>query len=209
MPSKKKLELKKKQVTELAEELKDAEAIIFADYKGLTVEQDTAMRADFRSKGLNYRVVKNSITERAFEKLGIEGLDDIFEGPTAIAYSHEEVVLAPRLIREYSEKFKKISMKGGVINGEVQNLDYLTALSHVASKETLYGQLLFMLLYPLTAFAQVAAQIVEKGEEMGAEKVADVVMEKTEESTAVAEQAPKTDEQEDSSEQKDEQKVEE
>ena len=95
MPSKKILEMKKKRVDALAKELEKAESIVFADYKGLTVEQDTQMRAAFREQDLTYRVVKNSISSRAFEKLGIKGLDDTLIGPTAIAYSNEDVVLAP------------------------------------------------------------------------------------------------------------------
>ena len=175
MPSKKVLERKKNQVTSLVNELKDAESIVFADFKGLNVTQDTEMRAAFRSKGLTYRVVKNTISERAFEQLGIKGLEETLKGPTAIAYSKEDVVLAPRLMREYSEKFRRLKIKGGVIGGEVQEIDYIMALSRVESREKLYGQLLFMMLYPLTAFAQVAGQIAEKGAESGVEKVADLL----------------------------------
>jgi|LFRM01.1.fsa_nt_gb large subunit ribosomal protein L10 len=174
MPSLKKLEIKKKQVDKLTNELQNAESIVFADYKGLTVKQDTEMRAEFRRQGLNYKVVKNSISERAFEKLGIEGLEETLQGPTAIAYSDADVVLAPRMMRIFAEKFKKMSVKGGVVGKQVHELDYIMALSRVESRETLYGQLLFMMLYPLTAFVQVASQIAEKGAEAGVENVADV-----------------------------------
>jgi large subunit ribosomal protein L10 len=175
MPSKKVLERKKNQVTSLVDELKDAESIVFADFQGLNVKQDTEMRAAFRSNGLTYRVVKNTISERAFEQLGVKGLEETLKGPTAIAYSKEDVVLAPRLMREYSEKFRRLKIKGGVIGGEVQEIDYIMALSRVESREKLYGQLLFMMLYPLTAFAQVGGQIAEKGAEAGVEKVADLL----------------------------------
>ena len=157
------------------QELKNAESIVFADFKGLTVKQDTEMRAAFRNKGLTYRVVKNTISERAFEQLGIKGLEETLKGPTAIAYSSEDVVLAPRMVREFTEKFRRLKIKGGVIGGEVHDIDYIMALSRVESRENLYGQLLFMMLYPLTAFAQVAGQIAEKGAEAGVEKVADLL----------------------------------
>lgn len=165
MPSEKILEMKKKRVDALAKELENAQSIVFADYKGLTVEQDTEMRAEFRNKNLTYKVVKNSISSRAFDKLGIEGLDETLTGPTAIAYSNDDVVLAPRLVREFSEKFRKMSIKGGIVGKEVHPLDYIMALSRVESRENLYGKLLFMMLYPLTAFAQVTAQIAEKKQE--------------------------------------------
>ncbi|NLA95839.1 MAG: 50S ribosomal protein L10 [Clostridiaceae bacterium] len=181
MPSKKILELKKKRVDALAKELENAESIVFSDYKGLTVEQDTQMRAEFRDKNLNYKVVKNSISSRAFEKLGIKGLEETLTGPTAIAYSNEDLVLAPRLVREYTEKFRKMSIKGGIVGKEVHPLDYIMALSRVESRENLYGKLLFMMLYPLTAFARIASQVAEKGAESGAGTVAEMAVDREEE----------------------------
>ena len=175
MPSEKKLVAKKKQVDALVKELKTAESIVLADYKGLTVAQDTEMRAEFRRQGLTYKVVKNSITERAFEKLGFEGLEETLIGPTALAYSTEDVVLAPRLVRKFSEKYRKMSIKGGIVGSEVYSLENMMQLSRIESRENLYGQLLFMMLYPLTAFAQVAQQIADKGQEAGVDKVADLV----------------------------------
>ena len=175
MPSEKKLVAKKKQVDALVKELQSAESIVLADYKGLTVAQDTEMRAEFRRQGLTYKVVKNSITERAFEKLGFEGLEETLIGPTALAYSTEDVVLAPRLVRKFSEKYRKMSIKGGIVGSEVYSLENMMQLSRIESRENLYGQLLFMMLYPLTAFAQVAQQIADKGQEAGVDKVADLI----------------------------------
>ena len=175
MPSEKKLVAKKKQVDALVKELQNAESIVLADYKGLTVAQDTEMRAEFRRQGLTYKVVKNSITERAFEKLGFEGLEETLIGPTALAYSTEDVVLAPRLVRKFSDKYRKMSIKGGIVGSEVYSLENMMQLSRIESRENLYGQLLFMMLYPLTAFAQVAQQIADKGQEAGVDKVADLI----------------------------------
>ncbi|NLA82488.1 MAG: 50S ribosomal protein L10 [Clostridiaceae bacterium] len=175
MPSEKKLVAKKKQVDALVKELQSAESIVLADYKGLTVAQDTEMRAEFRRQGLTYKVVKNSITERAFEKLGFEGLEETLIGPTALAYSTEDVVLAPRLVRKFSDKYRKMSIKGGIVGSEVYSLENIMQLSRIESRENLYGQLLFMMLYPLTAFAQVAQQIADKGQEAGVDKVADLI----------------------------------
>ncbi len=174
MPSQAKLKAKKKQVQALADELKDAKSIVLVNYQGLAVHQDNAMRAVFRENDLQYRVVKNSITERAFQVLGYEGLEDVMVGPTALAFSTEDALLAPRLMRQSTEKYRRLSIKGGIVDGKVEPLDYLIKLSYIESRETLYGQLLFMMMYPLTAFAQVAGQIAEKGEETGVEKVKDV-----------------------------------
>ena len=175
MPSPKISAKKKAEVTKLAQELKTAESIVFSDYKGLTVAQDTEMRAKFREEGVNYRVVKNSLSIRAMQELGIAGVDEIFVGPTAIAYSSEDVVLAPRLVRESSEKYKMTSIKGGIIDGEAVSLEDIVALSYVPTREVLHGQLAFMLLYPLTALAQVTGQIAAKAEEAGVATVADLL----------------------------------
>ncbi|NLC26349.1 MAG: 50S ribosomal protein L10 [Fastidiosipila sp.] len=175
MPSPKILEKKKAQVTKLANELKQAESIVFSDYKGLTVAQDTEMRAKFREEGITYQVVKNSLSIRAMQKLGIEDIDEVFVGPTAIAYSTEDVVMAPRLLRESSEKYKIMSIKGGIIDGKSVPVEEIIALSFVPTEEVLHGQLAFMLLYPLTALAQVTGQIATKAEEAGVETVAELL----------------------------------
>lgn len=175
MPSPKILEKKKAQVAKLAAELKAAESIVFSDYKGLTVAQDTEMRAKFRKEGIHYHVVKNSLSIRAMHELGIKDIDEVFTGPTAIAYSTEDVVLAPRLIRESGEKFKKMGIKGGIIDGKSVSLEEIVALSYVPSRDVLYGQLAFMLLYPLTALAQVSGQIATKAEEAGVETVGELL----------------------------------
>ncbi|MGI6617539.1 MAG: 50S ribosomal protein L10 [Saccharofermentanales bacterium] len=174
MPSQAKLKAKKQQVQALVDELKDAKSIVLVNYQGIAVHQDNAMRSVLRENGLQYRVVKNTITERAFQALGYEGLEDAMVGPTALAFSTEDALLAPRLMRQSTEKYRKLAIKGGIVDGQVESLDYLIKLSYIESRETLYGQLLFMMMYPLTAFAQVAGQIAEKGEEVGVEKVKDV-----------------------------------
>lgn len=174
MPSQAKLKAKKQQVQALVDELKDAKSIVLVNYQGIAVHQDNAMRSVLRENGLQYRVVKNTITERAFQALGYEGLEDAMVGPTALAFSTEDALLAPRLMRQSTEKYRKLAIKGGIVDGQVESLDYLIKLSYIESRETLYGQLLFMMMYPLTAFAQVAGQIAEKGEETGVEKVKDV-----------------------------------
>ena len=133
------------------------------------------MRAKFREEGIHYQVVKNTLSIRAMHELGIKDIDEVFAGPTAIAYSTEDVVLAPRLVRESSEKFKKMSIKGGIVEGKSVSLEEIIALSYVPTQNVLYGQLAFMLLYPLTALAQVSGQIATKAEEAGVETVGELL----------------------------------
>lgn len=167
MPSPKILENKKKAVSSLSEELKTASSLVFTDYKGLTVAEDTEMRAEFRKAGVTYRVVKNSISSRAFEMIGVKGLEDVLKGPTAIAYSAEDVVTAPRLVKQFADKFKKTSVKGGVMQGEYVPAETVQELALIPPMDVLYTQLVSTLLYPITRLAitlNLAAEKLESGE---------------------------------------------
>lgn len=170
MPSPKILEQKKGLVDKLAAELKEAESIVFADYKGLTVEQDTKMRKDLRDNGVTYRVIKNNISRRALESLGIDNIGDELTGPTALAYSTDDVVMAPRMVKKYVDEFKKtIEIKGGVVHGKLESLDLINQLSNIPSQETLYGQLVTSILFPITSLAMTLGAAVKEAEEKGFE----------------------------------------
>lgn len=170
MPSPKILEQKKGLVEQLAAELKEAESIVFADYQGLTVAQDTQMRKDFRENGVTYRVIKNNISRRALESLGIDNIGDELTGPTALAFSTEDVVMAPRLVKKYVDEFKKtIEIKGGVVHGKLESLDLINQLSNIPSQETLYGQLVTSILFPITSLAMTLGAAVKEAEEKGFE----------------------------------------
>lgn len=162
MPSPKILANKKKIVTNLSEELKQAQSLVFTDYKGLTVAQDTEMRAEFRKAGVTYRVVKNTVSSRAFDKLGIEGLEEILKGPTAIAYSTEDVVTAPRLVKQFADKFRKTTVKGGILDGAFVPTETVQELASIPAMDVLYTQLVSTLLYPITRLAITLNLAAEK-----------------------------------------------
>ena len=175
MPSDKILAKKQAAVALLAADLKSAESIVFSEYQGLTVEQDTQMRHAFREGKLNYRVVKNTQLLRAFNELGVTGLEEVLTGPTAIAWSNEDITLAPRLVKKYVEDFKKMKIKGGVIEGALAPLDTITALSNIPSIEVLHGQLVSSLIFPVTSLAMTLGAMAKKAEEQGLENVKDLV----------------------------------
>lgn len=162
MPSAKILAKKKKIVKNLSEELQTAASLVFTDYKGLTVAQDTEMRAAFRKAGVTYRVVKNSVSSRAFDALGVQGLDEILKGPTAIAYATEDVVVAPRLVKEFVDKFKKMEVKGGVMDGAFVDVSTVKALASIPTTDVLYTRLVSTLIYPITRLAITLNLAAEK-----------------------------------------------
>lgn len=176
MPSDKILAKKQADVALLVEDLKAAESVVFAEYQGLTVEQDTKMRHAFREGQLNYRVAKNTQLVRAFAELGITGLDEILKGPTAIAWSNEDVTLAPRLVKKYVDDFKKMKIKGGVIDGALAPLETVNALSNIPSIEVLHGQLVSSLIFPVTSLAMTLGAMAKKAEEQGLENVKDLTV---------------------------------
>lgn len=174
MPAPKILEKKQAIVADLVEELKEAQSIVFFKYQGLTVEEDTAMRNAFREAGVTYKVVKNSFVKRALEELEIEIPDEYVVGPTAIAYSTEDVVSAPRVCKKYANEFKVTEIKGGVVEGESKELATILQLADIPTQDVLYGKLLMSVLFPLTKLAMSLKALAEKGEEMSCETAADV-----------------------------------
>ncbi len=172
MPSQKVLDAKKETVAGLVKEFKQAQSIVFADYRGLTVEQDTAMRAALRKAGVSYQVVKNTLSGRALKDVGITGLETMLAGPTAIAYSTVDVVAAAKVVKEYADKFDKLSIKGGVYEGKAISVDDVNRLASIPSKEVLYGQLVYTMISPITKLAIVLNAIAEKKEGGSAQAVA-------------------------------------
>ena len=164
MPSEKILNAKKDVVAALVADFKDAKSFVFVDARGLTVLQDTAMRADFRKNNLKYQVIKNTTLSIVFKDLGVEGAADQFKGPTAIAYSTEDMIASAKLMKQYADKFDKLSIKGGVLEGKVISAADVEALASIPSKEVLYSQLVYTLISPITKLAMAIKAIAEKSE---------------------------------------------
>ncbi len=166
MPSEKILAAKKQVVADLVEAFKGQATFVFASARGLTVAQDTEMRNELRKNGVKYQVIKNTTLRLVFKELGIEGLDDLLKGPTAVAYS-EDVVAPAKVIAQYAEKIEVLEIKGGIIEGKVATQAEIVALSKVPDKQTLYSQVVYGLLFPFTKLAMLVKAVAEKAEENG------------------------------------------
>lgn len=172
MPSKNVLNAKKEIVASLVKEFASAKTIVLAEYRGLTVAQDTAMRANFRKAGVHYKIVKNTLSARAMKDAGIEGLDEMLKGPIAIAYSTDDVVAPAKALKEYADKFEKFNLVGGVMEGKVISLAEVISLASIPSREVLYGQIVCSLISPIASLAMVLNAICEKLTEQSVEAVA-------------------------------------
>ena len=160
-----KVELKQPVVQAIAEDVKDAQAVVLVDYRGLTVAEDTAMRKELREAGVIYKVCKNTMMKRAFEGTEFAGLDEYLEGPSAIAISKDDATAPARIICKFAKEAKALEVKAGVIEGTVYDANGIVELSKVPSREELLSKLLGSIQSPITNLARVLNQIAEQNGE--------------------------------------------
>lgn len=168
-----KVELKQPVVDSIVEDIKDAQAIVVVDYRGLTVAEDTELRKQLREAGVTYKVRKNTMIKRAFEGTDFAGLDEHLAGPTAMAISKDDVTAPARILCNFAKTAKALEVKAGVIEGTVYDAAGITALSAIPSREELLSKLLGSIQSPITNFARVINQIAEQGGAADAEPVAE------------------------------------
>ncbi|NLF43355.1 MAG: 50S ribosomal protein L10 [Bacteroidales bacterium] len=155
MPSEKVLERKKQVVQELSESIKSAKSIVFADYRGLTVEQDTELRSALRKAGVEYKVVKNTLTKLAANENGLNDLEPHFNGPTSMAFSDQDVIAPAKVMVEYAKKYEKLELKAGVIEGNIFDVKGIEAIASLPSKEELLAKAMGSLMSPITGLVNV------------------------------------------------------
>jgi large subunit ribosomal protein L10 len=165
MPSEKILEQKKAKVDELAQKLKDAKSIVLADYRGLTVDQDTKLRKALREAGVEYKVIKNTIIRFAVKDSNLEGLDKYLAGPTAIAFSTTDPVAPSKVLAKFAKDYEKLELKGGMVEGNIIDINGINELASTPSKEELLGRLIGSLRGSLYGLAIALNAIVEKQEQ--------------------------------------------
>ena len=132
MPSAKVLEQKQKVVADLAERIKSSAAGVLVNYQGITVADDTALRAELRKAGVNYTVIKNTLISKACDIVGFEGLKDVLSGMTAIATSEEDAVAPARIINDFAKKNENYSIKAGFVEGELLDVKGVEELAAIA-----------------------------------------------------------------------------
>ena len=187
MPSEKVLEAKKAQVAELIEALKGATTGVLVDYRGLTVEEDTKLRNDLRAAGVKYFVVKNTLLRLAANQTGLEDLDSILHGPTALAIS-EDAVAPAKVLADFAKDNETLEIKSGFMDGKVLSLDEIKTLAKTPSKEVLIAKLMGSLNSPISGLARLLSTIADGGVE-----IADLVAKKNAEAVPaeeVKEEAP-------------------
>ncbi|WML36280.1 50S ribosomal protein L10 [Clostridium sp. OS1-26] len=157
-------QLKEAKVLEIKEKMEKAQGVIFAKYQGLTVEQDTNLRKNLREAGVEYKVYKNTLTALAAKELGIEGLESILEGPVSVAFGYEDPTAPARILNNFAKDYKKLELKGGVVQGEVFDTAKIQQLATIPPREVLIAKLLGSFKAPLSNLAYLLNAIKEKKE---------------------------------------------
>lgn len=151
---------KQAAVASLKEQLSTAKGIVLTGYKGLTVAQDMKLRAKFREAGVSYHVVKNTMVRIAANEIGLEGLDPVLNGTTAIAVSAEDAVAPAKVIYDFIkenklEKTEVLTIKLGVVEGKVISVDEVKALASLPPREVLIAKVLGSMQAPISGMVNV------------------------------------------------------
>ena len=163
MPNAKVLSEKQAIVEALAERIKNAEAGVLVDYKGITVAEDTALRTELRKEGVEYTVVKNTLTRKALDKLGMNELDSVLNGTTSLATADNDPIAPFRILSDYSKKLnERFNIKAAFMDGKVLNEAEIAEMSALPSKDALYAKVLGTMIAPITGLAVCLGQILEQ-----------------------------------------------
>ena len=144
-------------VDDIKAQFANAQSVVLIDYRGLTVEEDTEFRRQFRAAGVEYKVLKNTMVTRAIEGMDLEGMKPLLNGPTAVAFGMTDAVAPAKIATEYVKKTKKISIKCGVVDGKLIDVAGVQALADLPPREVLIAKMLGSMNAPITGFVNVLA----------------------------------------------------
>jgi large subunit ribosomal protein L10 len=147
-------------VDEIAEQLKDAEAIFAVDYRGISVPQAAELREKLRDADATFRVVKNRLTLRAVDKAGADELRELFEGPTALTFVHGDAALAAKALNDFARAANVLEFKGGRLGEEVLTVEEIQSIARLPAREVLHGQLVGTIAAPITGLVRGLNQLI-------------------------------------------------
>ena len=162
MPSNKVLEQKKQVVESLAAKIQAAQAGVLVKYEGITVAEDTELRAALRKAGVEYSVMKNTLTGRACDIAGYGDMKQYLSGMTAIAISQDDPIAPAKIMKEYADKIEKFEIRAGFVDGGVLDQAGVEALAATPSKEVLIAKMMGSLMSSLYGFAYVLQGKIDK-----------------------------------------------
>ena len=149
-------------VNEIKEKLDRTKSVVLVDSRGLTVEQDTALRKSLRNAGgIDYKVYKNTMLNFAVEGTAFEGIKEYLSGPTAVAFSYEDATAAASAISKQLKAMPNLEFKASAIDGTIYDASATKAIAEIPPREVLLSRLLGSLKSPMSSFARVVNAIAE------------------------------------------------
>ncbi|WP_164671111.1 50S ribosomal protein L10 [Virgibacillus doumboii] len=162
------VEQKKQLVQEIADKFRDSQSTLLVDYRGLDVAEVTELRKQLREANIDFKVYKNSMTRRAADAAELGELSETLVGPTAVAFSNEDVVAPAKILNNFAKEHEALEIKGGVIEGEIASLEQIKELASLPNYDGMVSMLLSVLQAPVRNFAYAAKAVAEQKEEQGA-----------------------------------------
>lgn len=147
-------------IAEIATDIEQSQAVFAVDYRGLSVPQAAELRAKLRDADATFRVVKNSLTERAADQTGAEQLKPLLKGPTALTFVRGDAAVAAKAIADYARATQLLPFKGGLMEGAALDSEQIRAISRLPSREVLYGQLVGVVASPVTGLVRALGALV-------------------------------------------------
>jgi large subunit ribosomal protein L10 len=158
----KNLDVKKAKVLEIKEKMEKAQGIVFANYQGLTVEEDTELRKKLREAGVEYKVYKNSLTALAAKELGLDSIEAHLVGPLSVALAYEDATAPARVLNDFAKTHKKLELKAAIVEGNIYDSKEVEKLAAIPSRDILISKLLGSFKAPLSNLAYLLNAIAEK-----------------------------------------------
>jgi large subunit ribosomal protein L10 len=153
-------EQKAATIEALATEIEESDAVFAVDYRGISVSQAAELRTKLRDADATFRVVKNSLTERAADQAGAETLKALLSGPTALTFVRGDAAMAAKAIADQARATQLLPFKGGLMDGDVLDADQVRAISRLPSREALYGQLVGIVASPISGLVRTLGGLV-------------------------------------------------
>ena len=159
------IEMKAQRVAEIADKIKRAQSLIICDYRGLTVEEDTKMRAELRNAGVEYMVLKNSMVERAAKEAGVDdAIVEMLKGPSAFAFGYEDAVAPAKILKDNFKKIKKGELKGGILEGKIIDAETAQAIADLPNREQMIARMMGSMMSPVTKLAIALKEVANQKE---------------------------------------------
>ncbi|AEV94776.1 50S ribosomal protein L10 [Pediococcus claussenii] len=146
----------------VADQFTNSMAAIVVDARGLTVAEVTELRKQLREEGVKMQVIKNKILSRAAEKAGFEGMDEVFSGPSAVAFSDEDPVAPAKVLKKFADDNDNLTIKGGIIEGAVADIDKINTFATMPSRDDLLAMLANEFMSPVRDVAYALKAVADK-----------------------------------------------